>query len=104
MKCVACEGAEKPLAHDDIQAFMKRLKEPWDVIDNKKIKKIFTFQDFKKAMVFVNKVSDIAEEEQHHPDIHIFYNKVTIELWTHAINGLFQNDFIVAAKIDELSK
>jgi len=102
MKCIACEGAETPLTHDEIQSLLKRLKKPWEVLNDKKIRKVFTFKDFREAMTFVNKVADIAEAEQHHPDIHIFYNKVAIELWTHAIDGLYQNDFIVAAKIDEI--
>ncbi len=101
-KCVACEGAEKPLNEREIKAFLSYLKTPWEVLDNKKIRKEFKFRDFKEAMNFVNKVADIAESEGHHPDISIFYNKVVIELWTHAINGLFENDFIVAAKIEKL--
>ena len=70
--------------------------------DNKKISKTFKFADFKEAMKFVNKVADLAENEGHHPDINISYNKVEIILWTHAIGGLSTNDFIVAAKIDQL--
>jgi 4a-hydroxytetrahydrobiopterin dehydratase len=62
--------------------------------------KEFKFVDFIGAINFVNLVADIAEEEGHHPDIHIFYNKVRLELSTHAIGGLSENDFILAAKID----
>ena len=67
-----------------------------------KIEKLFKFKNFEEAMVFVNKVAEIAEEQDHHPDIFIQWNKVTLTLWTHAIKGLFENDFILAAKIDEL--
>lgn len=70
--------------------------------DIDKIEKLFEFMNFKEAMVFVNKVAEIAEEEGHHPDIFIQWNKVTLTLWTHAIKGLFDNDFILAAKFDEL--
>ncbi len=70
--------------------------------DVDKIEKLFKFKNFKEAMVFVNKVAEIAEEEGHHPDIFIQWNKVTLTLWTHAIKGLFDNDFILAAKIDTL--
>lgn len=70
--------------------------------DSKKISREFKFADFKEAMVFVNKIADIAESEGHHPDIHIFYNRVIIELWTHAVNGLSENDFILAAKINAI--
>ena len=68
--------------------------------DGKKISKEFKFADFIGAINFVNRVADIANEEDHHPDIDIHYNKVLLELWTHAIGGLSENDFIVAAKAD----
>ena len=73
------------------------------MIDNKKIRKEFTFKDFKEALVFVNNVGEIAEAEGHHPDIHLTdYKHAAIELSTHATGGLSENDFIVAAKIDAL--
>jgi 4a-hydroxytetrahydrobiopterin dehydratase len=68
--------------------------------ENKSIFKEFNFKDFVEAINFVKIVAEIAEKENHHPDIHIFYNKVLIELSTHDINGLSENDFILAAKID----
>lgn len=68
-----------------------------------KISKNFDFKDFKESMSFVNKVAGIAEEEGHHPDIYIFYNKVNLTLTTHFIKGLSDNDFILAAKIDKLT-
>lgn len=74
----------------------------WASPDNKKIIREFTFEDFNESMSFVNKVADIANAEGHHPDIYIFYNRVRFELSTHAIGGLSENDFILAAKINEL--
>lgn len=75
----------------------------WAVSNSsKKISREFKFADFKEAMKFVNKIADIAESEGHHPDIHIFYNRVNIELWTHAVNGLSENDFILAAKVNAI--
>ncbi len=68
----------------------------------KHISKDFTFKDFKESMVFINKVAELAESEGHHPDIRIFYNKIKLELWTHAIGGLSKNDFILAAKINHI--
>ena len=62
----------------------------------------FEFADFKEALAFVNAVGEIAEDEGHHPDIHVHWNKVTLVLWTHAIGGLSDNDFIVAAKVDRV--
>lgn len=74
----------------------------WTMEGGSKITKTFTFKNFKQAMSFVNKVADLAEREGHHPDIEISWNKVTLTLWTHAIGGLSQNDFIVAAKVNVL--
>lgn len=79
-----------------------KLTVAWDVVDHKKIRRTFQFADFVQAMDFVNSVAKIANAENHHPDIHIFYNKVTLELWTHTVNGLSENDFILAAKIEQL--
>lgn len=67
----------------------------------KKITKKFKFKNFKEAMAFINKVAELAESEGHHPDIFIFYNRVKFELSTHAIGGLSENDFILAAKINK---
>ena len=66
------------------------------------IERKFKFKNFAQALAFVNDVGQIAEKEDHHPDIFIHWNEVTFTLWTHAINGLFDNDFIMAAKIDKL--
>lgn len=101
-KCVPCEGGTPPLTGEEIEKYLKELKSEWNVLDNKKISKEFKFTDFKDSMKFINKVAEIAEAEQHHPDIHVFYNKVLIELWTHAVHGLSENDFILAAKIEAI--
>lgn len=99
-KCVPCEGGAKPLNKKQAQEYLDEVS-GWTLDkDAKKISKEFKFQDFIGAINFVERVADVAEMEGHHPDIHIHYNKVLIELWTHAIGGLSENDFIVAAKID----
>lgn len=100
--CVPCEGDVDPISSQAIEDYMKKLAFKWELVDGKKIKHTFEFKDFKQAIAFVNKVADLAESEGHHPDIHIYYNKVKIVLWTHAIGGLFDNDFILAAKIEKL--
>lgn len=109
IKCVPCEGGVDPMTEPEIKDYLGQLKLDWKVVDGppageagKKIVHQFEFKNFKEAMKFVNKIAAIAEEEQHHPDIYIFYNKVRIELTTHAINGLFKNDFIMASKIERL--
>lgn len=103
-KCIPCEGGTLPLNKEAIAECLKEFKTPWVVLDNKKISKEFNLADFRKAMTFVNRVAEVAETENHHPDIYIYYNKVVIELSTHAIGGLSENDFIVAAKIEKILK
>ena len=98
-KCVPCEGGTLPLRKEKIEEYMKEVQ-GWDVRDNRVIEKIFAFKSFREAIDFVNQVASIAEQEQHHPDIHIRYKKVTLEFTTHAIKGLSENDFIMASKID----
>ena len=103
-KCVPCKGGVSPFTADEIEEYMKQLKTPWEVVDDLKIQQKFSFKDFVEAMAFVNKVAELAEDEGHHPDIHVVgYNTVTIELNTHAIGGLSINDFIVARKIEVLN-
>ena len=101
-RCVPCEGGTKPLDAGEVQKYITLVK-TWRVVDNKKIEKSFTFVDFKHAVGFINKIADVAEFEGHHPDINLHnWNKITITLSTHAIKGLSQNDFILAAKIDQI--
>ena len=73
----------------------------WEVIENSKLQRRFQFVNFTHTMQFVNRVAEIAEKEGHHPVMHVKYGECILELWTHAINGLSENDFILAAKIDE---
>ena len=100
-KCAPCENKEmKPLSRADAQDYLDEVSN-WALDESaRKISKEFKFKDFIGAINFVQRVADVAEMEGHHPDIHIHYNKVLLELWTHAIGGLSENDFILAAKID----
>jgi 4a-hydroxytetrahydrobiopterin dehydratase len=100
--CKACEGGVPPLEEWEIKDLQKHIKADWSIIDNKKLVRQFAFVNFKHTMSFVNKVADLAEGEGHHPDMHVSYGKVTIELWTHSINGLSENDFILAYRIDQI--
>ncbi|MDP3785320.1 MAG: 4a-hydroxytetrahydrobiopterin dehydratase [bacterium] len=100
-KCVPCEGGVKPFGPAEIKNYIKEVP-GWLVFNFKKLDKEFKFKYFKEAMEFVNKVAALAEAEGHHPDIAISYNKVRLGLTTHAIGGLSENDFILAAKIDKL--
>ena len=102
-KCVACEGGIPPLTEAEISTFKPQVP-AWRLSsDTKSISREFVFKDFKEALAFVNKVGALAEEEGHHPDINLFgFKNVLVTLSTHAIGGLSENDFIVAAKVDLL--
>lgn len=100
--CTACEGGTQPFTPAQVDEYLGKLTASWDVVDGKKIRRTFQFADFKQAMEFVNKVAGLADQEGHHPDIQIVYSQVRLELWTHAIGGLSENDFILAAKIETL--
>ncbi len=99
-KCKPCEAGVPPMDEKEVKENLKKIKN-WKVVNNKLIVKEYKFKDFKTALYFVNKVGKIAESEGHHPDVFLSYGKVEIRLWTHAIDGLSINDFILAAKIDK---
>lgn len=101
-KCVPCSGDTPPLSKELVSQYLEEVGS-WE-LKKETIERSFVFTNFDEAMIFVNKVADIAREEEHHPDINVHdYKKVTITLTTHAIHGLSANDFIVAAKINDLS-
>ena len=101
-KCVPCEGGAQPLTRAEAEKLLSQVQ-GWVLSDDvKNISRTFEFKNFVQAMAFVDNVADAAEIDAHHPDIHIFYNKVTLELSTHAIDGLSENDFIAAAKINRI--
>ena len=99
-QCVPCEGWMKPMSLSIARAYLKKVKN-WK-LKNKHLYKEFKFKDFKMTLKFVNKVSQIAEKEGHHPNICFTWGKCNIEIYTHAIKGLSENDFILAAKIDKI--
>lgn len=102
--CVPCEGGEPPATDEQVHGWLPQVP-GWQVIEVEGIKRLtktFKFKDFAGSIEFVNKVKDVAEAEGHHPDLHISWNKVRVENWTHAIKGLHENDFILAAKINAL--
>ncbi len=100
-RCEPCHVSQQPLSQEEAGELRKQVSSEWELKENS-IERQFRFDDFEEAMDFVNDVAAIAQEEDHHPDIHISYNKVRLELTTHNIGGLSRNDFIVAAKIDQL--
>jgi len=92
----------KPMTHDEAAAYLPQVHGWLLSTDGSEINRTWLFPDFAQAMIFVNSVADIAEEQGHHPDIYVWYNKVELKLSTHSIKGLSENDFIMAAKINEL--
>jgi 4a-hydroxytetrahydrobiopterin dehydratase len=99
-RCVPCEGGVPTLGKTEVERFLSQVS-GWSLA-GKWITKECKFKNFVAAIKFVNRVAELAEQEGHHPDIHIHYNVVRFDIWTHAIDGLSENDFILAAKINEL--
>ncbi|MBI3072509.1 MAG: 4a-hydroxytetrahydrobiopterin dehydratase [Deltaproteobacteria bacterium] len=100
-RCVPCEGGVPKLAGETVCALLRDVS-GWTETDDK-IHKAFTHKNFVEAMAFVNRVAEVAEAEGHHPDFCVHYSRVDVTIWTHAVGGLTENDFILAAKIDALS-
>ena len=102
-KCKPCEGGVDPCTLSDAQEQLAQLDGWYLTHDGQRIRRDWTVTNFLEAMRFFQQVTEIAEGDGHHPDLHLVqYRKVSIELWTHAIGGLSENDFILAAKIDQL--
>jgi 4a-hydroxytetrahydrobiopterin dehydratase len=100
-QCVPCRGGVPPLEPGEIGRLLRELGRDWSAVDNHHLEKSYSFGDFAHALAFTNQVGAIAEEQGHHPDIHLSWGKVTLTIWTHKINGLTESDFILAAKADE---
>ena len=104
-KCVPCEGGVKAFDISEIHKYQKKV-DGWEIIQNDKkvyfLEKKFKFKNFLESQSFVNKVGEIAEKESHHPDIWFGWGYAKIKIFTHAIKGLHESDFILAAKVDKL--
>jgi 4a-hydroxytetrahydrobiopterin dehydratase len=107
-KCVPCEGGVPTLTDAEVQKLLPQVP-GWQVVLTEKsgshvatLQRSLIFKNFREVMAFLRKVEEVAEAEGHHPDFYVHYNKVDFTLWTHAISGLHENDFILAAKIDAL--
>ena len=104
MKCVACRGGEPTLTDSEIEELQTQVPE-WDVIEVEGVKRLernFKLKNFIEAVAFTNKVAMTAEKEDHHPLIVTEWGRVKVQWWTHKIKGLHKNDFIMAAKTDNL--
>ena len=98
-ECVACRGGTPPLSGEKVGELLREV-DGWIIEQEYHLTRIYKFPDFAKALVFVNQVGEIAEQQNHHPDIHLAWGSVRVEVWTHKIHGLTESDFIFAAKVD----
>ena len=104
--CVPCRGGVPPLKGSQLTDLRAQLPDSaqWNIVLEHHLVRTYTFPDFVSALAFVNRVGALAEEQGHHPDILLTWGKVAITLWTHAVDGLTESDFILAAKIDQLPR
>lgn len=104
-KCTACSGDSSPVRESEIKQLKSQIPD-WNITEENnelRLQRIYKFSNFKQALAFTQKVGEKAEEEGHHPALLTEWGKVTVTWWTHAINGLHENDFIMAAKTDRIA-
>ena len=101
--CVPCEGVVPPLTEEEFAPLLAEL-DGWSVVDGHHLEKSFAFPDFVTALVFTNAVGAVAEEQWHHPDLHLAWGAVRVTVYTHKIDGLAEADFVLAAKVDRIPR
>jgi 4a-hydroxytetrahydrobiopterin dehydratase len=101
-RCEPCR-AGTPLTGEQIRPLAAELHPDWRVVAGHHLERLFEFDDFAAALAFTNQIGELAEEQGHHPDLHLAWGKVRIEIWTHRIDGLSEADFVFAAKCDRLA-
>ena len=100
--CIPCSGDTPPLEGDELEEMRGEVDDRWEVVDGHHLRTTVSFDDFQGALDFTNRVGELAEEEGHHPEICLTWGEARVKMWTHAIDGLSENDFIMAAKIDDI--
>jgi 4a-hydroxytetrahydrobiopterin dehydratase len=101
-RCIPCQGGVPPLEGAELAVLQEELGGGWRVVDEHHLEKEYHFPDFRDALAFTNRIGALAEEQFHHPDIHLAWGKTRLTIWTHKIDGLTESDFVFAAKADEL--
>ena len=99
--CIPCRGGVPPLKGTQLEDFHDKLKNDWKIIKEHHLEKEYSFKNFKEALDFTVRVGELAENQDHHPDIFLAWGKVKLTIWTHKIDGLTESDFIFAAKADK---
>ncbi|MDP9455701.1 MAG: 4a-hydroxytetrahydrobiopterin dehydratase [Actinomycetota bacterium] len=102
-KCVPCNAETPTLREDEISALAVQVPE-WEVVGGHHLGRRYSFRNFREALRFVNRVGELAEEQGHHPEIGFGWGYANLRVWTHAIDGLSENDFVLAAKVDALDE
>lgn len=102
--CIPCKGGTPPLAGKAREALEAQLGHGWKVVEGHHVEKEFRFKNFAEALAFTNRIGAVAEAQNHHPDILLSWGKVRVTLWTHAIDGLSESDFVLAAKVESLPR
>ena len=101
--CEACTSEDEPLEGEELTDLYEQLDTSnWAVVDEHHLESDYEFEDFRDALEFTKEIGELAEEEWHHPDIHLSWGNVIIEMWTHKIDGLHETDFIMAARMDRI--
>jgi len=101
-KCVPCRGGVPPLRGEQLSLLKARISDEWQLVDEHHLTRTFKFKDFAEALAFVDRIGRLAEDQGHHPTITLAWGRVTVETYTHKIDGLTKSDFVLAAKIDRL--
>lgn len=101
-ECVPCKGGVPRLEGDELSRLTRELGTGWKVVDGHHLEKEYKFKNFREALAFTNKIGEVAESQGHHPDVYLAWGLVKLTVWTHKVDGLTENDFILAAKSDQL--
>jgi 4a-hydroxytetrahydrobiopterin dehydratase len=101
-KCIPCKGGVPPLKGKELRKLLEAVNSKWRLVRKHHLEKEYKFEDFREALDFTNLVGEMAERQNHHPDIYLAWGKVKVTIWTHKIDGLTESDFIFAAKTDQL--
>ena len=101
--CEACTSEDEPLSEAEYAGYLDEIDgDVWEVVDEHHLEATYPFEDFRDALEFTYEIGELAEEEWHHPDIHLAWGEVVVEMWTHKIDGLFETDFVMAARMDRI--